>query len=134
MSVHAFKSYRPQNGQQRDWTAQEVVAIARQLLEEHAAAREAATKAANLVCGNCQGSGRMPSTLMPGETLMCFACTGSGKPNEAVQALPDLTEEDRLRMWKIGQLLKGKHRVAVLAVVREYFPEMYRADTEAQPS
>lgn len=127
-----FRSFRT-SPKPRKWDEADTVAIARQLLAEHAKSREEATKAANLVCGNCEGSGNAPSTLMPGQFVQCFACEGTGKPNDKMQALPPLSAEDNERIWKIGRLLKGPHGGAVLAVVREHFPEMYR-DAEAVPS
>lgn len=129
-----FRSFGARTlGTPKNWSEAEVVTVARQLLAEHAQSREEATKAANLVCGNCEGSGNAPSTLMPGEFVTCFACEGTGKPNEKMLALPALSPQDNERIWKIGRLLKGKHGAAVLAVVKEHFPEMYR-ETETVPS
>lgn len=133
-----FRSFgaKPLNGQKRIWSEEEVLLTARQLLEEHAASREAATAQHNLVCGNCRGAGNTPSTLMPGEVVTCFACAGSGKPNDAVQALPELSPEDNERMWQLRQLLVNfpKYRPALLALYREAFPLMYRDGSEGQPN
>ena len=115
----------------RHWSEAEVVTLAKVLLTEHVERRIEATKAANLVCGLCQGSGTQESTLMPGERVRCHACEGSGKPNEHSIACPEFTAEDNERLWKIGQLLKGPHRLAVLQVVKEVYPEIYPA-TDSQ--
>ena len=108
------------------WTKEKVVSIARQLLEEHAAAREAATLAANRVCGNCSGSGNVDSLLMPGELTKCWACAGTGQPNDKITSLPELTPQDNERMWKLSRLVQSEHGAAVLKLIRETFPEMYR--------
>ena len=104
-----------------------VIEVARELLAEHAASREAATKAENLVCGNCAGAGQVKSTLAD-LFVSCFACEGTGKPNDKIQALPDLTHEDRERLWKLRQLLLKypKQRSEVLGLIRASFPDMYR--------
>ena len=115
----------------RQWSEAQVVDVAKQLLAEHIERRIEATKAANLVCGLCEGTGKEASTLMPGERVKCHACEGTGQPNEHSIAVPELTHEDSERLWKIGQLLKGPHRVAVLQVVKEVYPEMYPA-TDSQ--
>lgn len=120
-----FKSLGAKTPKRVSFNEAETVAIAKQLLEEHATAREAATQQLNAVCGNCQGAGNVASTLMPGQTTPCWACDGTGKPNDKVQSLPELSEEDNLRIWKIGQLLKGPHRAAIVALIREQFPTMY---------
>lgn len=108
------------------WTEAQVVSVARQLLEEHAAAREAAALAVNRVCGNCEGAGTMASTLVPGEVTKCWACEGTGKPTDKIQSLPELTPQDHERMWKLSRLVQGEHGQAVLAVIRETFPDLYR--------
>lgn len=125
MSARDFRSLGKPKLARKVWSEAEIVAIARQLLNEHAASREAATKAANLVCGVCKGACFVPSTLMPGETLACYACEGTGKPNDKAVNLPALGPEDHERIWKIGQLLKGPHRFAVLQVIKEAMPDMY---------
>lgn len=109
----------------RQWSEAQVVDVAKQLLAEHVERRIEATKAANLVCGLCEGTGRTESTLMPGERVPCHACEGSGQPNEASIAVPEFTPADTECLWKIGQLLKGPHRLAVLRVVKEVYPELY---------
>ncbi len=137
MSLRSFRAIRNKViAKPKAWTEADIVATARQLLEEHAQRREEATALANLVCGNCEGSGSMPSTLMPGESLTCFACAGTGKPNDKIQAIPELLPEDHERMWKIEQLLVNypAYRVAVLGVIKEFFPTMYAERAEAQPS
>jgi 1,4-dihydroxy-2-naphthoyl-CoA synthase len=90
--------------------------------------REAATKQLNQVCGNCSGAGNVGSTLMPGESVKCFACDGTGKPNDKVQSLPELNDEDKLRIWKLQQLLEKypKSRLAIVSLIREQFPDMYQ--------
>lgn len=114
------------DGVVKQWTEAEHVHIARELLTEHAAAREAAMRAANQVCATCTGAGVVASTVMAGHTVTCFACEGTGKPGEkAAIAIPAMTPQDDERIWKIGRLLEGPHRVAVLAVVREFFPDLY---------
>lgn len=108
-------------------TEAEIVAIARQLLEEHAASREAATKAHNLTCGACQGSGQAHSEIAGGVTT-CWACGGDGKPNDRIQALPALETADHDRIYKLGRLLAGPHRVAVLQLIREYMPDLFKSE------
>lgn len=127
MSSKAFRSFKTTPTLVRSsFSEEQVLTVARQLLEEHAASREAATKQLNAVCGNCQGSGTVASTIAAGHSTQCWACEGTGKPNDqAPTIIPEFTDEDNLRIWKIGQLLKGKHRLAVVALVREYFPDMY---------
>ena len=110
----------------------QIVQIARVLLDEHVAAREAATRQLNAVCGNCTGSGTMPSTLMPGEFVTCFACAGTGQPNDKVQACPEMTPQDNERIWKIGQLLNGPHRVAILALIKERYPDLYSSPNDPE--
>ena len=109
----------------RTWNEAEIVALAKQLLAEHTARRIEATKAANLVCGLCEGTGKTASTLMPGELVTCFACQGTAQPNQHSIACPEFTHEDNERLWKIQQLLKGPHKLAVLAVVKEAYPDLY---------
>lgn len=121
MSTNAFRTFKPLP------TEAEIVAIARQLLEEHAASREAATAAFNLTCGACQGSGRAHSEIAGGVTT-CWACGGDGKPNDRIKSLPALETADHERLYKIGQLLKGPHRVAVLKLIREYMPDLFRSE------
>ena len=116
----------------KQWSEEETVGIAKVLLTEHVNRRIEATKAANLVCGLCEGTGRTESTLMPGERVPCHACEGSGQPNEASIAVPELTREDNETLWKIGQLLKGPHRLAVLQVVKEVYPELYPVDSQVE--
>lgn len=108
----------------------QVMQVARMLLEEHAQSREEATRAQNLVCGNCAGAGQVKSTLADA-MIACYACEGTGKPNDKIQALPELTAEDNERLWKLRQLLVKypKQRGAVLSLIREYFPDMYRDGT-----
>lgn len=105
----------------------EIVAIARQLLEEHAASREAATQAHNVVCGNCQGSGTAYSEIAQQDTR-CWACQGTGQPNDKIQSLPALEQADHERLYKIQRLLMGPHRAAVLQLLRDYMPDLYRQD------
>ena len=112
------------------WTEADIVTLARQLIAEHQARRIEATKAANRVCGTCEGTGKTASTLMSGELVPCHHCEGSGQPNEHSIAVPELTHEDNERMWKISQLLKGPHRVAVLQVVKEAYPDLYPTEPE----
>lgn len=133
MSARTFRSIKS-TPVKVSFSEEQVLAIARTLMEEHAAAREAATRQANMVCGNCKGAGNVASTLMPGQSLTCFACEGTGKPNDKVQSLPELTADDNERIWKIGQLLKGPHRVAVAAMIREYFTQMYDDGSEGAPN
>lgn len=116
-----FKSFQKQP------TEAEIVAIARQLLEEHAASREAATKALNLTCGACQGSGQAHSDIAGGVTT-CWACGGNGKPNDRISSLPALEPVDDERIYKLGRLLAGPHRVAVLKVIREYMPDLFKSE------
>lgn len=114
------------NGVVKQWSEAEHVHIARELLTEHAAAREAAMRAANQVCATCIGAGTVASQLAPGLSVTCWACDGTGQPNDKMAiAVPQLGPEDNERLWKIGRLLEGPHRVAVLAVVREFFPDLY---------
>jgi hypothetical protein len=121
MSAREFKSL------QRPPTEGEIVAIARQLLEEHAASRKAATDANNLVCGNCQGSGNAFSDIAQ-QITRCWACEGTGQPNDKITSLPALEHADHERIWKLGQLLQGPHRVAVLAIVREFMPDLFKSE------
>ena len=129
MSGSPFRSFRSAPVKVA-FTKDDVVRVARQLLEEHALAREAATRQANSVCGNCTGAGEVASILMPELMAKCWACEGTGKPNDKMVALPELTAEDNHRLWKLNRLLTGypESRVELLAVIREYFPEMYRDD------
>lgn len=113
------------NGHAKNWTEAEVIAITRRLMQEFVEARQAAIDAENVVCGNCKGSGQVPSTLMPGETLNCFACEGSGKPNDKVQSVPALTAEDNERLWKLGRLLRGPYGASLIPIVREFAPDLY---------
>ena len=125
-----FRSFGPKSTAKvkpRHWSEAEVVTLAKVLLTEHVERRIEATKSANLVCGNCDGTGKEASTLMPGELVTCHACEGTGKPNEHSIACPEFTHEDNERLWKISQLLQGPHRVAVLQVVKEVYPEIYPA-------
>ena len=121
MSARAFKSiptYPPEA---------QIVALATQLLEDHAASREAATKAANLVCGACQG-GKTCHSEIAGGVVECWACGGTGAANDKITSLPALAAPDHERLYQLMQLLKGPHGTAVLAVVREYMPDLFRAD------
>ena len=133
MSGRAFRSF-PSTPVKAEFGEARIVGIARQLLDEHVAAREAATLAINQVCGNCKGSGRTEATIIVSSegpfTVPCYACEGTGKPNDKVQACPDMTPQDNERIWKIGQLLKGKHRVAILALIKERYPEMYSSPVD----
>lgn len=123
---HLFRSYGAKpSAKPRSWSEAEVVTLAKQLLAEHTARRIEATKAANLVCGQCEGTGKTASTLMPGELVTCFACQGTAQPNEHSIACPEFTHEDNERLWKIQQLLKGPHKLAVLQVVKETYPDLY---------
>ena len=124
----SFGSPKAAKVKPRHWSEAEVVATAKQLLTEHIERRIEATKAANLVCGLCEGTGKEASTLMPGERVPCHACEGTGQPNEHSIACPEFTAEDNERLWKIGQLLKGPHRLAVLQVVKEVYPELYPSE------
>lgn len=121
MSASTFKTFK------RQPTEADIVAIARELLEEHAASREAATKAHNLTCGACQGSGQAHSEIAGGQTT-CWACGGDGKPNDRIASLPALAPIDHERLYKLGQLLRSPHRVAVLQVIREYMPDLFRSE------
>lgn len=114
------------------FTDEQVLNAARELLDEHEASREAATLEVNQVCGACKGSGVTASTLMVGESMKCYACEGSGKPNATVQSLPQLTQEDHLRIWKLTRLVESypKCRPALLALIKERFPDMYRDGSE----
>lgn len=96
MSARTFKSFP------RQPTEAEIVAIARQLLEAHAASREAATQACNL-----QGA--------------------HGTPPDRMTSLPALEPVDHARLDQLGQLLQGAHGTAVLAVIREYMPDVFRS-------
>jgi hypothetical protein len=129
MSGREFRSFpsAPQAAKAGVFSEESVLAAARQLLAEHAAAREAAALAENQVCGSCKGVGTLPSTLMPGEVTKCWACEGSGKPNDKIQSMPALTEEDNLRIYKLGRLFENfpQYRTSLLALVRETFPSMY---------
>lgn len=107
------------------WSEADVVQIARDLMREHTEARNKAIAEANVVCGGCQGSGRAASVLMPGETVPCVPCEGTGKPNEQTASMPALGPDDKERMWKIEQLLKGPHRIAVVRVIKEAMPDLY---------
>ena len=124
MSASTFKTFKPLP------TEADIVAIARDLLEEHAASREAATEANNLVCGNCQGDGNAFSEIA-GEMTRCWACEGTGQPNDKVQSLPALSPVDHERLYKLGRLLAGPHRVAVLGVIREYVPDLFKSEGAA---
>lgn len=128
MSNRDFRSFgsSPRSVNPRNWNEAEVVAIAQALMLEHAEARQKAITEANLVCGECAGTGVTKSVLMPGEVVPCIPCTGTGQPNEHAASMPALTHDDHTRMWKIGQLLKGRHRVAVLQVIKEAMPELYK--------
>jgi len=125
MSARDFRSLKS-NPAKVQWTEAQVVDVARQLLEEHAAAREAATLAANRVCGNCSGSGNVDSLLMPGTLTKCWACDGTGQPNDKITSLPELTPQDNERMWKLSRLVQSEHGGAVLKLIREQFPSMYQ--------
>lgn len=111
-------------------TESDVVAAARQLLEEHAASREAATKAANMVCGACQGSGQAHSEIAGG-VMICWACGGNGQPNDRITSLPALDSHDRERLYKLQWLLCGPHRSVVLKVIQEFMPDLYKTEGQA---
>lgn len=117
----AFKSFQKQP------TEAEIVTIARQLLDEHAASREAATKALNLTCGACQGTGQAHSEIAGGVTT-CWACGGDGKPNDKIQSLPALEQADHERLYKLTRLIAGPHGKAVLQVIREYMPDLFKSE------
>lgn len=114
----------------KSWNEAEVVAIAQELLTEHAAARAKAIAEANVVCGGCAGTGKANSILMPGETVPCVPCNGTGQPNEQTASMPALGPDDRERMWKIEQLLKGPHRLAVVQVIKAAMPDLYPSDSQ----
>lgn len=137
---HSFRSFSnaPTPGR---FTSADIVNAARQLLDEHAVAREAATRAANTVCGNCKGAGKAPSTLMANELITCWACEGTGAANDKMLALPDLSPDDVTRLWKLNQLVVKETAKAqagapnclgeLFAVIKERYPTLYE-DSETQ--